>query len=146
MRKYDKNLSAGYKKLKPYDKSLKPRSRQLRHDMTDAEQLLWKYLRRNQIHQARFNRQKPLLNYIVDFYCAKANLIIELDGSQHYEPGYKKKDNARDRELSQLGLYILRFDNNQVLSETENVVRVIYDAVGKQLGIPPNTTFTKGGI
>ncbi len=68
--------------------------------MTDAEQLLWKYLRRNQIHQARFNRQKPLLNYIVDFYYAKANLIIELDGSQHYEPGYKKKDNARDRELS----------------------------------------------
>ncbi len=129
---------------KPYNKSLKQLSRRLRHDMTDAEQQLWKHLRRRQIHNVQFNRQKPLLNYIVDFYCAKARLIIELDGSQHYESENQKQDIARDQALAELGLHTLRFDNQQILTETDSVVGVIYEVVGKRL-IPPNPPFPKGG-
>ena len=69
--------------MQPYKPTLKPLARNLRGNMTDAEQRLWSKLRRKQILGVQFYRQKPLANYIVDFYCAAANLVIELDGSQH---------------------------------------------------------------
>lgn len=70
--------------MKPYNKNLKQASRVLRNNMTDAEKLLWSRLRNKQILGLQFYRQKPLLNYIVDFYCPAANLLIECDGSQHF--------------------------------------------------------------
>ena len=78
--------------MQAYNPALKPFSRDLRNSMTDAEQLLWSRLRRKQILGVQFYRQKPLANYIVDFYCAAANVVIELDGSQHYEPEHRAKD------------------------------------------------------
>ena len=134
--------------MKPYKKSLKQPSRQLRNNMTDAEQLLWSRLRRKQIHNVQFNRQKPLLGYIVDFYCAKARLVIELDGSQHFDSENREKDILRDKALAEWGLHVLRFDNLQVLTETESVVGVVYQVVGERLHtaeIPPNPPFSKGG-
>lgn len=116
--------------------------------MTDAEQLLWSRLRRKQIHNVQFNRQKPLLNYIVDFYCAKARLVIELDGSQHFDSENRRKDMVRDKTLAELDLQVLRFDNRQVLTETESVIGVVYQVVGERLHtakIPPNPPFLKGG-
>ena len=128
--------------MKPYNKALKNISRQLRSNMTDAEQLLWKRLRRKQICGLLFNRQKPLLNFIVDFYCARAQLVIELDGSQHFEVDYKRQDQARDIALSNIGLTVLRFDNRQVLLETESVLAAIELQVRR---IPPNPPLIKGG-
>ena len=68
----------------PYNKKLKPLSQRLRSKMTDAEITLWSRLRRKQIHNLQFYRQKPLGQYIVDFYCPSARLVIEVDGGQHY--------------------------------------------------------------
>lgn len=108
---------------------LKENSRLLRTNMTDAEQLLWKRVRRKQIQNMQFYRQKPLLNFIVDFYCPVAKLVIELDGSQHFEDAHQIKDQNRDALLIGLGLYVLRFDNRQVLLETEAVLAVIDEVV-----------------
>ena len=95
--------------MQPYEKYLKENSQKLRVDQTDAERKLWQRINRDQLLGFRFNRQKPLLSYIVDFYCAKAKLIIELDGSQHYEPDYQEKDALRDAELNSLGFTVMRF-------------------------------------
>ena len=94
--------------------------------MTDAEQCLWQRLRRKQILGLQFYRQKPILNFIVDFYCPAANLVIECDGGQHYTVEGLEVDRARDQALAQLGLTVLRFDNKQVLTEIDGVVEQIY--------------------
>ncbi len=130
--------------MKPYNPALKPFSRNLRSNMTDAEQLLWSKLRRKQILGLQFYRQKPLANYIVDFYCAAANLVIELDGSQHFEPSHQASDTERDRVLESMGIQVLRFDNRQVLTELDAVMSVVFNTVEKQ--IPPNPPFSKGGV
>ncbi|HFE38901.1 MAG TPA: endonuclease domain-containing protein [Gammaproteobacteria bacterium] len=115
--------------MEPYNKVLKQKSRQLRREMTDAEQLLWRHVRRRQIHGVQFNRQKPILGYIVDFYCARAKLVIELDGGQHFEPSHQSADRIRDQKLTQLGLLVLRYGNDQVLMETDAVIEDIYKVV-----------------
>lgn len=119
--------------MEPYLKHLKQPARALRSNLTDAEQMLWQHLRRKQIHGIQFYRQKPLLAYIVDFYCPAAKLVIELDGSQHLEPAHLAKDQARDVALANLGLQILRFDNRQILLETAAVLAVIHDVVRERL-------------
>ena len=111
--------------------------------MTDAEQLLWTRIRRKQICGLQFNRQKPLLNFIVDFYCAKAKLVIELDGGQHFEPEQRQKDISRDKALEKIGLHVMRFDNRQVMLETDRVVNEIYNYIEKK--ISPNPSLQKRG-
>lgn len=122
--------------MKPYNKNLKQPSRDLRNNMTDAELLLWKKLRCKQIYGLQFYRQKPILNYIVDFYCPSANLVIECDGSQHYTKDGLDADRVRDEALAELGLTVLRFDNRQILNEIDVVVAVIFDVVHLQLESP----------
>ena len=112
--------------MKPYNKNLKLPSHDLRNNMTDAEQLLWRKLRRKQILGLQFYRQKPILNFIVDFYCPAANLVIECDGGQHYTAEGLEADRARDQALAQLGLNVLRFDNRQILTEIDAMVEQIY--------------------
>jgi len=112
--------------MQPYNKNLKQPSRDLRNNMTDAEQMLWQRLRRKQILGLQFYRQKPILNYIVDFYCPSANLVIECDGGQHYTEDGRLADQIRDQVLSELGLVVLRFRNRQILTETDAVVEQIY--------------------
>ena len=112
--------------MKPYNKNLKQASRDLRNNMTDAEKLLWSRLRNKQILGLQFYRQKPILNYIVDFYCPTANLVIECDGSQHFTIEGLEADRIRDEALAQLGLKVLRFDNGQVMGWIEEVVEVVY--------------------
>lgn len=115
--------------MRPYNKNLKQASRDLRNNMTEAEKLLWSKLRNKQISGVQFYRQKPLLNFIVDFYCPSANLVIECDGSQHYTEEGLEADRVRDEALAQLGLKVLRFDNLQVLNEVDVVVEVIFDVI-----------------
>ena len=108
-----------------YDPHLKQYSRTLRSQMTDAEQKLWYFLRRKQINGWQFYRQKPLGPYIVDYYCSAAYLVVELDGGQHFEPKNQIVDQCRDSYLTNLGLRVLRFNNQQVLRETEAVLAEI---------------------
>ena len=119
--------------MEPYNPKLKDHSRTLRTNMTDAEQLLWHRVRRKQIQGVQFYRQKPLLSFIVDFYCPAAKLAIELDGSQHFEVEHQAKDQARDAALAGLGLHVLRFDNRQVLLETDAVLSVIDEVVRERI-------------
>ena len=122
--------------MRPYNKNLKQASRDLRNNMTEAEKLLWSKLRNKQISGVQFYRQKPLLNFIVDFYCPSANLVIECDGSQHYTDEGLEADRVRDEALAQLGLKVLRFDNLQVLNEIDAVVEKVFEGVQMQLGSP----------
>ena len=119
--------------MKPYNKKLKQASRDLRNNMTEAEKLLWSKLRYKQILGLQFYRQKPILNFIVDFYCPSANLVIECDGGQHYTDEGLKADRNRDQTLGELGLKVLRFDNRQVLQEVDAVIQAIYDGCCQQL-------------
>ncbi len=118
--------------MQPYNQKLIINSRTLRSDMTDAERLLWKRIRFKQVRGLLFYRQKPLLKFIVDFYCPKAKLVIELDGSQHLDEEHRTADAERDAALSGLGLRVLRFDNRQVLLEIEGVMTVIDGMVGER--------------
>lgn len=119
-----------------YSRNLKQPARDLRKNMTDAERVLWSRLRGQQLHGVQFYRQKPLGPYIVDFYAHAAMLVIEVDGGQHYEPEHARKDAERDRCLADMGLLVMRFDNGQVLHETDAVVEQIHRIIGERL-IPP---------
>ena len=94
--------------------------------MTDAERLLWSKIRRKQLKGLQFYRQKVIGNYIVDFYCHKASLVIEIDGGQHYSNKGKDNDSKRDAYLSRLGLKVLRYTNLDVLKNVDGVVEDIY--------------------
>jgi very-short-patch-repair endonuclease len=113
----------------PYLKTTKPLARELRKNQTPAEELLWSRIRRKQILDVQFKRQKPIANYIVDFYGVEAKLVIELDGSQHYEADAIADDLERTKVLESLGLKVIRFDNSSVFNELESVLTVIYDTV-----------------
>jgi very-short-patch-repair endonuclease len=102
--------------------------------MTDTEQLLWYHLRRKQILGIQFYRQKPIGPFIVDFYAPAAKLIIELDGSQHLEKNHARRDLQRDEDMAEMGLLVLRFDNLQVLKETEAVLEKIHRVCEERLG------------
>lgn len=114
-----------------YERYLKPYSRRLRRDMTDAERRLWLHIRRKQLHGVQFYRQKPIGRYIVDFYAPAAGLVIELDGGQHFDAAGMARDAVRDDYLRQQGLLVLRFDDGQMLRETDAVVEVIRRAIAK---------------
>jgi len=111
--------------MEPYSRNLREPSRELRRDMTDPERVLWHRIRCKQIHGVHFYRQKPLLAFIVDFYCPKAKLVIELDGSQHHTAEHQARDRQRDARLGALGIRVVRFDNRQVLCEIDAVLDVI---------------------
>jgi very-short-patch-repair endonuclease len=112
-------------------------ARKLRQTATDAEQLLWQLLRNRQVNHAKFRRQHPMGQYILDFYCHPLKLAIELDGSQHNEPEQQQYDEQRTLWLNQQGIQVLRFWNNQVLLETEAVMDVIYGAVTSPSPLTP---------
>jgi len=105
---------------------LKQYSGKLRKEMTNAEILLWSRIRRKQLKDSQLYRQKIIGNYIIDFYCQKSKLIIELDGGQHYNIEGKEKDMQRDIYLASLGLKVLRFADNEVFSNLEGVLEKIW--------------------
>ena len=111
----------------PYNKNLKNLARNLRKNMTDAERRLWSKIRRKQLKELQFYRQKNIGDFIVDFYCPAAKLIVEIDGGQHYLKENILKDEARDKYMNSLGFKVLRFSNNDVFNNIEGVVKRIYD-------------------
>ena len=103
------------------------RARKLRNQATDAEQHLWRHLRRRQLGGYRFRRQVPICGYIADFACLEARLVIELDGGQHKE--LHRYDERRDHRIEAQGFRVLRFWDNQVFQETQAVLDVILHAL-----------------
>ena len=134
-----------------YNPALKERARHVRTQMTDSEQELWSRLRLKQVLGVQvlgvqFYRQKPIGNYIVDFYAPGARLVVELDGSQHLTPSHVQRDAQRDAYLAGLGLRVLRFSNSQVLKQLDAVIEVIFHTVVERgVGNPPNPPLRKGG-
>jgi very-short-patch-repair endonuclease len=98
-------------------------SRNLRKNQTDAENLIWRHLRRNILEGSRFRRQQPIGRYIVDFVCLEKRLILEIDGGQHDIE--REKDEERSNWLITEGYNILRFWNNDVLTNLEGVLETI---------------------
>ena len=109
-----------------YDKQLKTLSQHLRNNMTDVENTLWIKLRRKQLKGYPFYRQKIIGKYIVDFYCPRAKLVIELDGAQHYSEIGQSKDRARDDVLGKMGLKVLRFSDRDVFENMGGVMERIW--------------------
>lgn len=112
----------------PYNANLKKASQLLRTGMTKAEKHLWQRLKLKHLG-CMFYRQKPIGNYIVDFYCPQARLVIEIDGEHHKEPEIQSNDGLRDSVMRQLGIRTLRFQNIEVLNDTESVVGKIKEAL-----------------
>ena len=94
--------------------------------MTDAEKLLWSKIRGKQLSGLQFYRQKIIGNYIADFYCPKARLVIEIDGGQHYSNGGREKDRRRDDYMARTGITVLRFSDREVLQNLEAVLERLW--------------------
>jgi very-short-patch-repair endonuclease len=107
----------------PYNPKLKQRARELRKNMTETEQKLWQDFLR--YFKFQVYRQKPINNYIVDFYCPKLKLVIEIDGMHHKQIDNKIYDENRKHILNGFGLTELRFTNKQVLFNFDEVCRKI---------------------
>jgi len=118
------------------------KARQLRNKMTSAEKLLWDKLKGKQIAGVKFRRQHPINKYIVDFYCHAAKMVIELDGKIHLKS--KEHDKERTEKLKELNIKIIRFSNNEVEKNIEEVLKQITTVVNNRLdAINPTLTLSK---
>ncbi|WP_022721569.1 endonuclease domain-containing protein [Rhodopseudomonas sp. B29] len=113
-----------------------PIARRLRAQPTQAETLLWQRLRNRQLGGWKFKRQFPIDRYVVDFCCADAQLIVELDGGQHGQQA--EADAARTEVLSAMGYLVLRFWNNDVLSNLDGVLETIARTIRPDAFDPPH--------
>jgi very-short-patch-repair endonuclease len=111
--------------MMPYNRKLKEKSQLLRTNSTAAEEFLWSKIRKKQIKGIWFYRQKLIGEYIADFYCPKAKLVIEVDGGYHLSRETTGNDRVRDEYVTSLGLKVLRFNNRQVLTDISSVLEII---------------------
>lgn len=115
------------KKFIPYNPNLKDLAKELRNNSTLGEVILWKKLRNKQLMGYDFHRQKPLLNYIVDFYSSELELVIEVDGNSHKRSETEAKDAEKEKALKEYDLTVLRFTETQVRFQIDDVMRVLED-------------------
>ena len=113
------------RKIILYNPKLKEFARQLRNNSTKTEILLWQKLKRKQLFGYDFHRQKPINNYILDFFCHELMLGIEIDGYSHELIEVFEKDTRKTRKMNDFGITILRFSDYQVLRDMENVLIAI---------------------
>ncbi len=126
-----KKPSVKRRKIIPYNPALKEKARYLRNNSTLSEVLLWKYLKGKQMCGYDFHRQKPLDNYIVDFFCNELMLAIEIDGDSHIDK--EKYDKIRQKRLEGLGIKFLRFDDLDVKKNMSGVVDAIEDWIKQNI-------------
>lgn len=119
------------------------RSRQLRKEPTNAEAALWAKLRKRQLGGLKFRRQHIIRHFIVDFYCPKAKLVIEIDGPVHDEQ--EEYDKEREMMLQELGYGVLRFKNSAVDNNLEETIAEIYNACVKRIGFIEKNKHDKDG-
>jgi very-short-patch-repair endonuclease len=110
-----------------YNHRLKNTARTLRKNMTDSERLLWSRIRRKQLKGYQFYRQKVLRNYIVDFDCPAAKIIVEVDGSQLLQEIKKREDKKRDEQMCLRGFQVLRFLSTDVMKDVDRIVDQIWN-------------------
>ena len=108
-----------------YDRDLKDRARKMRKNMTPAEKLLWVHLRGKKLDEKQWYRQKPIGDYIVDFYCPSRKLVVEADGFHHFSKDGLEYDSSRDGFLEEEGLKVLHFSNREILRNTDHVLERI---------------------
>ena len=119
----------------PYRRDLVPLARKLRKNPTEPEKKLW-FACLKQLNNVKVYRQRPMLNYIVDFEVREAKLVIEIDGDSHYlEEASRAKDAQRDAALAQYGYKVVRFTNEQVMKEIEHVCEVIHRLTTERLAL-----------
>jgi very-short-patch-repair endonuclease len=119
-----------------YSKDLKQSSRKLRNNSTLAEVLLWNHLKRRKMLGYQFMRQKPIHHFIVDFYCSKLMLVIEIDGESHWLRF--GADMLRQKHLEKMGVHVLRFNDLDVKKDLANVLSSIEGWIQKNERQPPN--------
>jgi very-short-patch-repair endonuclease len=108
---------------------LRSNARALRKNSTDAERMLWSHLRDHRLNGAGFRRQVPIANYIADFVCHAARLVIELDGGQHFSDQAEQADAKRSAVIEAKGFRVLRFSNHDVMTNRAGVLETIATAV-----------------
>jgi len=113
------------RKIIPYNPKLKEFARQLRNNSTKSEIYLWKHLKGKQMMGYDFHRQKPLDNYIVDFFCHELMLAIEIDGYTHLLEEVQIKDAVKEKRLNKLGIHVLRIPDSDMFNDIDNVLREI---------------------
>ena len=109
------------------------RAKELRKDITAAETKLWAILRNRQLDNLKFRRQQPIGRFIVDFYCSEAKIVIEIDGDSHIRQ--EEYDNKRTQWLEDEGYRVIRFTNDEVFSNLENVALKILEQCKRRIGI-----------
>ena len=125
------------KKFIPYDQDMTDIAQVLRNNATPAEGKLWHlYLRK---YPVQFRRQKPMGRYVLDFYCGKAKLAVEIDGAQHFTEEGKASDENRTAYLESLGIQVLRFTNDDVNHKIYDVCKAIDAAVKARLDVSHST-------
>jgi very-short-patch-repair endonuclease len=112
-------------KIIPYNPKLTALARKLRNESTETEIYLWLKLKGKQMYGYDFHRQKPIDNYILDFFCYDLLLGIEVDGYSHEILEVYNKDRIKEKRMNELGITILRFSDFEVLKDMENVIRAI---------------------
>ena len=113
------------------DKNLNSAAKELRKNMTPEEKHLWYDFLKN--YPVQFNRQKVIGNYITDFYCKKANLVIEIDGAQHFEHDNSEYDKARTDYLNSVGIEVIRFLNKDINYNFNNTCKYIDNIIKKRM-------------
>jgi very-short-patch-repair endonuclease len=113
-------------------KKLRANERELRKSSTDAERILWSELRDHRLNGIGFRRQVPIKNYIVDFACHAAKLVVELDGGQHFSDEGERADAARSAVIELRGFKVLRFSNLDVMTNRAGVLETIAAAVAER--------------
>ena len=128
------------KKFKiPVNSTLDKYAKENRKNMTDEEKKVWYQILRG--HEPKFHRQRIIGNYIVDFYCPKLKLIIEIDGYQHFYEENKEYDSKRTEYFEKLGFYVLRFENTEVKKDFENVryiINNVCESLEKGINLAPD--------
>ena len=114
-----------------YNPKLKLLARKLRNNSTKSEISLWQYLKGKNMCGCDFTRQKPIDNYIVDFFCYELRLAIELDGFSHQLDEVYNKDIVKEKRLNELGISVLRFFDEEVMNDIDNVLRVIEQKIAE---------------
>jgi very-short-patch-repair endonuclease len=109
----------------PFNPKLKKRARELRKNMTESEKTLWAAVRRKQLDGYQFYRQKNIGQYIVDFYCPAAKLVVEVDGGGHHNEKADAYDGIRDNYLRKLGFTVLRVPSDDIFSNLDTVLQKI---------------------
>ena len=113
------------RKIIPYNAKLKEYAREHRNNSTKSEVILWLKLKGSQLYGYDFHRQKPIDNYILDFFCNELMLSIEVDGYSHQLEKVQKKDKIKERRMNDFGITVLRFSDAEVLKDMEHVIRTI---------------------